>query len=70
MGIDGGREREWGGGERDKRKVGGEETGNDRTATAGWKRDTFIRLSACVSVGNLLFFTFYMDKTLPGGQKR
>lgn len=49
-------------GERDKRKVGGEETGNDRTATAGWKRDTFIRLSACVSVGNLLFFIFYMTK--------
>lgn len=57
-------------GERDKRKVGGEETGNDRMATAGWKQDTFIRLSAYVSVGNLLFFTFYMDKTLPGGQKR
>lgn len=63
-------ERENGEGGRDKRKVGEEETGNDRTATAGWKRDTFIRLSACVSVGNLLFFTFYMAKTLPGGQKR
>lgn len=38
----------------------GEETGNDRTATAGWKRDTFIRLSACVSVGNLLLFLLFI----------
>lgn len=44
----------------DKRKVGEEETGNDRTATAGWKRDTFIRLSVCVSVGNLLFFLLFI----------
>lgn len=63
--MDGGREREWGGGGRDKRKVGEEETGNDRTATAGWKRDTFIRLSVCVSVGNLLFFYFLYGQNTP-----
>lgn len=32
-----------------------EEAGNDRTETDGWRGEAFIRLSVCVSAGNLLF---------------
>lgn len=33
----------------------GDGAGNDRTETEGWRGETFIRLSVCVSAGILLF---------------
>lgn len=35
----------------------GEGAGNDRTETEGWRGETFIRLSVCVSAGSLLFLS-------------
>ena len=64
--MEGGKGREeWEGGGRGKeertetkrggRRGEGEVAGNDRTETEGWREETFIRLSVCVSAGILLF---------------